>query len=164
MMQVYKYCQENGIPLEGHITFAKPQSTGDSLTPWMILHTLGHALFANFQPKEAMIQELLRVVRLYSMERRVEVNASMIMRFFSELFKFKSISNPINKDKATVDTEELVYELVAEYLWHGQIRTNPQAEYYERYRLGDVAKNLEKIIHNQLQASVGKVIVDYFTE
>lgn len=38
------YIKSNGIKKENHITFAKNASTGHLLIPWMILHTLGHAL------------------------------------------------------------------------------------------------------------------------
>jgi hypothetical protein len=42
--KINNYIRSNNITLENHITYVKNGSSGDPLTPWMILHTLGHAV------------------------------------------------------------------------------------------------------------------------
>lgn len=163
---VNKYIKLNNIKIDNHITFVKNASTGHLLKPWMIFHTLGHAL-SDFVGGEFMM-EMHRVFRRivsnidkYELQKLRDKNFIMptyagnafsITRAII-VFDFKSI-----RDESINDSAELRHELVAEYLWNGKIRINKAFE--DSKEIVEEVKNLEFVLSNMLQKCVGKIIYD----
>lgn len=158
--QALDYCKKENIPLEGHITFAKSSSSGDPLTPWNILHTLGHAL-TDFDTElfEEILTILMSLKILFFHKNKIN-----FLSFYTSLFQFKSA-----KSNNLLDFYELVNELIAEYLWHGFIRfkvpenlkypepvQNPEEEIKKSFL------NIEHYINQLLEKAVGKIIIDMF--
>lgn len=142
---IIDYMKENNIPLENHITFATNSSTGHPATCWMLLHKFGHALFDDVS------------YHIYGKEIKSAINRIGRSRV-TNIFKFKSARNS-NFNSAVNDTDELVFELVAEYLWHGRIRfddTDPELRSFVQL----AETNIEKALSN----AVGKIILDFFYE
>ncbi len=153
---VQRYCLEQGIVLPGHITFAKNSSSGDPLSPWMILHTVGHAL-GNFDKQLfSSINNILTNLYLEQGFGRSARFTTKVSAYMCQFFQFKSA-----KKEAVLGLEELIYDLVAEYLWHGFIRWKlPEGIYIKNF--GESVKEIEQIIHNSLGSAVGQIIVDFF--
>ena len=151
-------CQKEGYPLEGHITFVKGSSTGDTLTAWMLLHNIGHAILDNHP-------EIMKALKAYvyqlemSLVNRVGLDSDMRLNTLSRLFKFRSARIRLEKpgNKASVlDEEELIHELMAEYLWHGKIRLNESTP-----RILQIINFIQIMLHSSLEQSVGTIVVDY---
>lgn len=145
---VYKWLMANNIPIAGRITYAKNGSSGDPMTPWMMLHTMGHAIVGR---DETWIIQMLK---------NLNPDGKSTV-FLKSHLKFKSVENMNNvnvKSKLGHNLwSELVYELFAEYMWNGTIRLKQNDK--------DVFETMEKIkaiFKNCLERSVGKIIVDHF--
>jgi hypothetical protein len=175
LRQLEYFMADENIPRMGHITFAKTGSSGDLMTPWMILHTLGHALI---KTKTQAIQQIASLLESLFI---LPVQGSMMrVPHLSSFFRFKSAvvahSHLPEKDRATPGPkiknkfemlstyEELVHELVAEYLWHGgKIRLNLQdMQPQQAQKAAAAVMEIEGIIKGLLQASVGEVITDFY--
>lgn len=140
--EVEDFIAQNDIPTKGHITFVKNGSSGDVLTPWMILHTFGHALFSMKTPQMKSIQaaltkELSSLLsdqltsygqKLNPRDPQVEIHLrQMQLELVRRLLQFKSAKRA--EGRLSVGTlGELIHELVAEYLWNGRIRIKPDLE------------------------------------
>ena len=164
------YCNKNNIPLEGHITFAKKQSTGDVMSPWMILHTMGHALLENTNEFIAMnntLTEFARDIRYYD---KTSLIPNEKVESLSRLFMFASARNKVYEletgrphKKSIADFDELIYDLVAEYLWHGgRIRVNQQTAIKLQidHKINNFIQSIQNIISGALHKNVGNIIVD----
>lgn len=184
---VEKYCQENNIPIQGHITFAKNKSTGDPMKPWMILHTIGHALTEEYPRTQSEMGVILKDVAMrhatsHGYGYSVRDDKLTQMEVMARIFKFGSAQRIIDqKTRKTQirDFGELVHELFAEFLWHGKIRyqmpeedlRKPRGEndfksniHLAPWKGGDVAediKHLEYYIKDLLDESVGKILIDF---
>jgi hypothetical protein len=112
------YLKSNGIDVQNSITFIQVGSSGHILTPWMILHRIGHAIGGAYNPKGTggyehqfyeypVLQEIRNIIGRYVTGKSLN------------FFKFKSAVN-----KNIDSDEEFVHELIAEYLWYGEIRSN----------------------------------------
>jgi len=145
-----RYCLRNSIPLDGHITFVKNSSTGDPLSAWMILHTLGHAL-GDFDSN--MVGRIRSIFSKMDAANRITSSTpDDVIANLAKVFKFRSLAN-----KKVTSLEELVYELVAEYLWHGQIRAN-----LVNFQVFSSVRAIEETIHEALSHAVGNIIIDLF--
>lgn len=185
--EVEQFIKEKNIPTEGHITYVKNSTTGHALTPWMLLHTIGHAVFNQEQhiykqAKEVMHSLYIDHVKSHNFLRSSEASLFQYdtpVSFLKRLFLFKSAQNAEkgHEDRSLVDFSELIYELVAEYLWHGgKIRwqmpeeipnANPHDVNSANVKMSEemVARHirtLESEIDRALTACVGKVIYDYY--
>jgi hypothetical protein len=123
--------QGMNIP-KSDIVFVKTGPSGDVLTPWMILHTVGHALFAKAGETER--EEFEDYIGSF-VDENFHANMGQIVGFLESppgiypgiincLFNFRSarIASPVANDSGLGPVEsinELLYELVASYLWHG---------------------------------------------
>jgi hypothetical protein len=151
---VEKYITDNNIPMQGRITFAKNSSTGHLLTPWMTIHTMGHALLSN-RYKEIW-------THFYdSMQSWAGDDIIYTYDLARDLFMFQSAQKRNLRDTSGYSQSELVYELFAEYLWNGgKIRLNKNSIYYP------AATHDIKIIYDffeeELNAAVGQIVVDFF--
>jgi hypothetical protein len=195
IQQVSDYIKQNNIQTQGHITFAKNGSTGHPMTPWMILHTIGHAIFEK-QYNEVILDDLSSVLdrlivsgsdwRLYDKIAPFPDESGGAWRGSSrqgfeniiKIFKFKSARTD-RKDWKVTGKRELLFELTAEYIWHGgkiryEMPSNAKfvdsAEGYafgeentKRY-IGRTIKYLEQQIDQALSNCVGDIIYDYFSE
>lgn len=163
---VEKYIKLNKIPIADHITFVKNTSTGHILTPWMILHNIGHALSETIgrdfdTEMDRALRKITMALKKYEISPEAR-NQNFISPTYGlvaggyispavVVFNFKSV-----KDENIIDTEELRHELVAEYLWNGSIRPNPiwlNAENVIRE-----IKDLGLVIESMLQRCVGQII------
>lgn len=152
------YCTQNKIPLENHITYVKISSSGDPLTPWMIFHTLGHALIGGTEDysggptdTSTTIKQLLTRIEELNPVKTVEIDTFPTI---SKVFKFSSAVN----NKIT-NLWEFIYELVAEYLWHGKIRYNAPQGFYQPALQSNVTQ-IGQAINYALSKVVGKIIID----
>ena len=156
LKEVEQFIAENGIQIANHITFVKNSSTGDPLTVWILTHTIGHALIK--PPTREKMTEILKSVA--TMPDKFD-----IIQFWSQIFKFKSIqkqpSGTVEKIKpfaGVSSIEELIYELVAEFLWNGGIRANTS----NNPKVSQAVANLERMIQGALDFAEGKIITDFF--
>lgn len=129
---------EKKLSTHDAITFIKTSSTGDPLTPWMILHCFGHSLCEENDCSgiKTFLEEL--TLELGSFAKTLSI------------FKFRSASK-----SNLQNMDEFVYEIIAEYLWHGFIRNNTNDPIIK-----EEIKTLEKTILSMLQKSVGKILID----
>lgn len=143
--RIYEYMKENNLKIENHITFVKNATSGHLLTPWMILHTLGHAVTDHaYNFGSELVNAIKEKIRSWN---ELEVGS------LKNIFQFASIQ------KGVVDsTDELLHELIAEYLWNGKIRINPNAN----NMVIEYVKNLEDEIEKLLSSCVGSIIYDTF--
>lgn len=160
-VNVKQYCQENNIPIEGRITFAKNSSTGGLMTSWMILHTLGHALVEHHRDMGLYIRNYINEIA--GMDGVITITDKDTIRYVAKYLKFKSArksndyfagNNEVKTTNRLSDIGELVNELIAEYLWHGYIRHDP--------KITTQIKTIESIINQYLNKSVGTIIMDYY--
>lgn len=150
LAHVMDYMKKENIPLENHITFAKNGSTGEPLTAWMIPHTIGHAI--SFYNKSIFIK-ILRIIEDICEKRFSNYKTAVLpINLAASLFKFRSArvtaAGKVAK-QTLLNFEELICDLVAEYLTYGKIRA-------------DVPVNqIEELIHGVLSDCVGKIITDF---
>lgn len=123
---------EMGIP-RSDIVFVKTGPSGDILTPWMVLHTIGHAITDSPHAK-----------RFYNEWAKIWLNLAtnfdvMKPSVISCLFNFRSarIANDpkINTSfKPATDIGEIRNELFASYLWNGGKVKRPTVECIEKLK------------------------------
>jgi len=118
---------QNQIPKEGRITFAKNGSSGDAMTPWMILHTMGHALLGYGLHREDAYNRIRDELRNLCKQLIAQEfpEDSREVTVIGKYLKFKSVTNINNNNvKAKLGTSiaEFIYELFAEFMWNGKIR------------------------------------------
>lgn len=142
--QVSAYMRDNKLQKSNHITFVKNATSGHLLTPWMILHTLGHTVtdhIYNFSSEP-----------ITAVKEKIRSWNNLGVGSLRNIFQFASIQ------KGVVDsTEELLHELIAEYLWNGRIRVNSNSSSIIEY-----VKDLEDDVEKLLSSCVGEIIYDTF--
>jgi len=139
---VDKYIKSQGIVTQNHITFVKNGTSGHVLTPWMILHTLGHAV-VDYIGEDTKIVELVRAI-MYQLDK-------------ASIFHFKSAK----ESEIYNNTNELVHELIAEFLWHGgRIRINPVFANNEDIKTK--VATIESRIKTTLDYCVGQIVYDFY--
>lgn len=165
--QVGEFIETNNIRTEGHITFVKNGTSGHVMTPWMILHTLGHAAFA-----QAALERNIRLVFMKILNELADAlcgneeprNPARMpphkcLTMLGDALMFRSVQRD-SEDPAYNNDEELFHELVAEFLWNG-----------DRIRVGGprsggvvpaIVRKLEDAVREVLDSCVGHVIFDYF--
>jgi hypothetical protein len=177
------------------IVFVKTGPSGDVLTPWMTLHVIGHALLSDKGMRDEMLDQLDRFFAInyppYGGEKKHRYMASG-MQTMSCLFNFRSARIMGTKKKSNVfqplnTDNELLYELVASYLWNGGHIARPTEPcikfmYYKKQlaaknlnldekwvkTLEEFKESIEKMfakwddtIRNELEKSRGKVLIDF---
>lgn len=149
---VKSYLKESNIDWANSITFVKNASSGHVLTPWMILHTLGHALFnlLGSYHKNAIKDSLDKI---YNIIQYKEIGKNEFYWPWGVVFEFKSA-----KASSIDDSDELVHELVAEYLWNNKIRVNTEVANIKE--INDEIKIIEKNIIDVLENCVGSIVYD----
>ena len=150
--KVEKYMKDNGLQKEGHITFVKNSSSGEYLTPWMILHTLGHAIT---DVNDELTPNILRCLSSVGFGR-IEASGAPLdfsdTDKISDLLVFKSVREPSLYSPISIG--EVIHDLVAEFLWHGRIRTKKESQ-------RPIAQCLEGSLNVALSRSVGRIIYDW---
>lgn len=132
LMDIKKYFFDK-IPKED-IVFLKKSSQGDLLTPWMILHNMGHAVFemGNSSSKDAIYKTIFNLVNSLTFNGKpfttgipivdennddeAQVDDSVKFKphkILPLLFNFASAKSTVQ------DTDELVYEVFVSYLYGG---------------------------------------------
>lgn len=146
------YLKENNIGWVNSITFVKNASSGHVLTPWMILHTLGHALFnlLGSYHKNAIKDSLDKI---YNIIQDKGIGKNEFYWPWGVVFDFKSA-----KASSIDDADELVHELVAEYLWNNKIRVNAMVASIKE--INNEIKIIEKNIIEVLESCVGSIVYD----
>lgn len=165
--QVGEFIEENNIRTEGHITFVKNGTSGHVMTPWMILHTLGHAAFAHAANERNIRLVFMRIINeladaLCGNEEPgnpATMPSHKCLTMFGDALMFRSVQKD-SDDPSYDNDEELFHELVAEFLWNG-----------DRIRVGGprsggmvpaIVRKLEDAVRGVLDSCVGHVIFDYF--
>lgn len=162
--EVEEFMREEGIVREGHITFAKNGTSGHVLTPWMILHTLGHAVSDHADKRgirhyEAMMKVLSRLPDgdsgpVNPMGRDGDERTNL-----GHVLMFRSVQGDMRGDSHASYTE-LVHEIVAEYLWNGgEIRIRPPYDMDEA--VYEAVSSVERIVEEILDSCVGDVVYDH---
>jgi len=156
--QIQQYLHKNKIDRTDSIVFAKNASSGHLLSPWMILHTLGHALLTSPHIGIQATWDLSKVLHQIRIAAADKEDIPLNQEDLKNIFSFKSLTY----DKFPLSNSELEFELVAEYLWNGKIRVNPQVSSFKNSRqiVSDI-KRLESIIKSCLDRCVGKIIFDF---
>jgi len=168
------YIHRNNLDMDNSITFVKNGSSGDSLTPWMILHCIGHAAFDFAHKKDKMsIYDSINLIlkkflmidnseedeedrKAYHSNSGVREHAPDLLSVASEAFVFSSI-----RQKKVDDEHELLYELMAEYLWNGSIRINrAYANGGNRSEILTYLAQLNASYDAILKRCVGSIILD----
>lgn len=168
--QVQEYIAKNRIETEGHITFVKNGTSGHVLTPWMILHTLGHAVGDHIARRRLPTPPIFSLINQIAHELdpgctdRVDLlpheRQEECLEAASRVFMFRSAS--LGSRQGSMHTsDESFHELVAEYLWNGhRIRVRPP--YNENPRIMSVVADMEEKVRDALDMCVGQVIYDYY--
>jgi hypothetical protein len=164
--QVKDFMADNGIQGEGHITFVKNGTSGHVLTPWMILHTLGHALTEHADHRSAA-KFRIREMAIHIMSLVSETDCKSLgnrsprcLEALGKVLAFKSASR--RDDHSTAgNLSELVHELVAEFLWNGdRIRIKPP--YDKDQEVAGLVRDIEGEVRTLLDNCVGKIVYDYY--
>lgn len=149
---VMSLAKKGEIELDDHITFIKTSSTGEPLTAWMILHNIGHAILDAMSIGGDMMVKIERLLK--GITKNDTDDERGVVKDLASNFKFRSarttMKDPDSKLGIT-NMEEVIFELMAEYLWHGHIR--PQTP-------NPIYKQIEECLHTALRDAVGKIIVD----
>lgn len=186
--KVNNFLHDDEAELEGHITFVKSNTTGDALTPWMLLHTLGHGLFESVEGKQ-YFDQLKQTIHKFALDHwhsyadqlgnddvSTSDAASLLARFLS-FGSARNLERPHSKMQLfTFELDETIFELVAEFLWNGgKIRMKPETlkpgKYYGGYAgrwpvqlgqnyLNELKAQIEQIIKQRLDAAVGQIVYD----
>lgn len=165
--QVGEFIDKNGIQTDGHITFIKNGTSGHVMTPWMILHTLGHAVFAHVGNERNIRLVFMRILNELAdavcgneepgNPARMPNRKCLVM--LGDTLMFRSVQKDAEYP-AYDDQDELFHELIAEFLWNG-----------DRIRVGGprsggvvpvIVKKFENAVKEALDSCVGHVIFDYF--
>lgn len=155
------------------INFIKTSSSGDALTCWMQLHTLAHALYDVPSKKAELYKNIQIIKKEYDLTQH-EFNSLFTFRSARESKKNYLSPNYVSvKPKYTVeDVDELIHELLVDYLWNNKIRYDVNHPYINN--LPPLTKNKTPLVEplkefialatkniiKVLDASVGKIIVD----
>lgn len=165
--QVGEFIEKNNIRTEGHITFVKNGTSGHVMTPWMILHTLGHAAFAHVANERNIRLVFMKIINELAdalcgneePRNPARMPPHKCLTMLGDALMFKSVQKD-SEDQSYNNDEELFHELVAEFLWNG-----------DRIRVGGprsggmvpaIVKKLEGAVREVLDSCVGHVIFDYF--
>jgi hypothetical protein len=174
------------------IVFVKTGPSGDLLTPWMTLHTIGHAImpeadFANEEPYAIkMLQNFVKnnfKLPQASLEEENRFALFDYPKILSCLLNFRSAriltdkKNHLSFDSISSEPE-LAYELLASYLWNGGKISRPTKEcikklYEQRANSNDTINKFEERIDKmytqidehfktKLDNHKGTVILDLF--
>lgn len=127
------FFEKNKIPRKD-IVFVKNSSQGDLLTPWMILHNMGHAVFEMSETGDdsPLVNEILDTVNNLINNLTFDGKTPFInvyknngdnlsfkpKEILSLLFNFASVKSTV-EDKTVQDQEELAYEIFVSYLYGG---------------------------------------------
>lgn len=124
-----------------HIVFLKKGSSGDLLTPWMILHTMAHAAFqsGNKDSEELIYLRLKRMFVSLSGNNNWNDLDEMIENpndeILSNLFNFASARSSLTSwstgkvaKSRLISGQELVYEIFVSYLYGGGKLKRPAGE------------------------------------
>lgn len=152
--------EQGELQTEGHITFFKTESSGETLTAWMLLHNIGHALLDSNRLKAGKMAKTAIEAKLRRLESQPGLSDKDKGADLAKHFQFRSARMAVtDRDhrSAVAGSQELVFELVAEYLWHGHIRFNPSPQLPN---LAEVVKEIEQLIHRILGIAVGQVLYD----
>ena len=151
-----------------HIVFIKRGSSGDLLTPWMILHTMAHAAFqsGNKDSEELIYLRLKRMFVSLSANNHWNDLDEMIENpndeILSNLFNFasaRSSSTSWSTGKVAksriISGQELVYEIFVSYLYGGGKLKRPAGE-----KLSKLTKLISQKYDNDYDESYISRLVD----
>lgn len=161
------FFDKDKIPKD-HIVFIKKGSSGDLLTPWMILHTMAHAAFqsGNKDSEELIYLRLKRMFVSLSANNHWNDLDEMIENpndeILSNLFNFasaRSSSTSWSTGKVAksriISGQELVYEIFVSYLYGGGKLKRPAGE-----KLSKLTKLISQKYDNDYDESYISRLVD----
>jgi hypothetical protein len=162
-----KFIKEQGIQTQGYITFIKNGTSGHLMTPWMILHTIGHAATTFTEiSMEGQVKDAMIGISAYILEKEGKTDEIKNLygpflgwrTMLKEFLMFQSAKDITN---GGIVPAELVNELVAEFLWHGgKIRIAPKYrdDPFVNHKIDSIRARIEEM----LDLCVGQVIYDHY--
>lgn len=166
--QVEQFMWDNRIETEGRITFVKNGTSGHIMTPWMILHTLGHAVAAQDSGIEARIWEAVDKIRgaidssfakFPHLDRPGSSEWAKSRRnALGSVFAFRSASAEGDHGSAN-HLSEFGHELIAEFLWSGD-KIRIRQPHLSNPEIVAQVRAIEGHIKELLDKCVGKIIYD----
>ncbi len=178
---IHDYVSKHNIVLQNHITFAKNSSTGHPISPWMVAHTIGHAVFnTNSQAKDQITEVITPIINDDDIR-----NLHLLTNLLPFTSAVATSAGRMKSDRAIVILDELIYEMMAYYLISGDFKFKPN-KYYDamlyphlkmeriRDKIVDSNKPLEvvfketeqkikSLLEKALDNCVGKVIIDHYS-
>ena len=163
------FFDKNKIPKDD-IVFIKRGSSGDLLTPWMILHTMAHAAFQSEQygkvSEEIIYSRLQRMFVSLSGDNNWHDLDEMIKNpddeILSNLFNFASARSSLTfwgtgkvAKSRLLNAQELVYEIFVSYLYGGGKLKRPTGE-----KLGKLTKLISEKYDNDYDKNYISRLVD----
>ncbi len=148
------------VPTPGVITFVKlGNAGGDTLTPHMILHTLGHALVGyNVLPTAERLYNLFE-----SLGHPIHDADDLIMPVSKLLHMRAAKLTILNKNRGFPTFEELLNEVTGVYVKNGRIKIAPN-EYCDYQITPEQCDYVKKVFETScrgfLDRAVGRVIYD----
>lgn len=140
---VRQYIDENvKFQSDNHLILSKNMSTGDPLTPWMILHCIGHA----FSRSDSDVFDTYVDMIDFLWSKKLTVDE------MKEVLQYKTWRDH------DVPMHELCNDLYAEFLWHDKIRVNPKYETLIRNYIGKIEYFIMRHLDN------GFIICDFNAE
>ena len=147
------YMREHGLSRDGHITFVKNRSSGDGVSKWILFHNVGHALFdkpsgtweENAVHKDGIMRVLYDIFAAHkeSHGEEPEGNRFHVMQVASRYFPHKSgesshrwkVDGRDERSRMAISKRgisslnEMVYELVSQYIMTGKVRLTNDARF-----------------------------------
>lgn len=162
LLEVEEFMRQNNIQQQGHITFAKNSTSGIPTTPWIMLHTMGHAIMKNNNEIYDKSIEILKAIPYTPANPNLGGSSHERISNIASGLKFQSAKN-LNRDvnsEYKLDRgsfEELLYELFAEWLWHGR-RIRHSGNQTTQAALDGIAQYFQRALDN----AVGTIIIDLY--
>lgn len=169
-------CSRNNLNPTRTIIYIKYKSSGDVVTPWMLMHTLSHAIhekIPQYYPK--MLSEFQDLIRKFFQKaeggvRIPDLNlfrSTLVMDFLKGIFQFRSATRNVSRYttyrppfSAATSPEELFLDMLPEYLWHkGRIRRPSNESLFEL-----IEKNVELTsdrVAKELTETLSELVDDY---
>lgn len=162
--QVESFIKKNGIQKEGHITFVKSATSGHVMTPWMVLHTIGHAVAGEASRHDTYAKIRKASAKIMSHVSDSDCSGPIVVggecqKALAKVLAFASVS--ATKSNTAVNNQEFVHEIIAEYLWSGgSIRV--KAPYDNDTEVMSQIGIMEEEVRGMLDRCVGRVVYNYY--
>lgn len=175
-----KIMQRLGMETDGHITYLKVQSSGDTLDADMLMHTAGHAVL-DFEVNKPIFKKILKIVNTISIDSMstdtppadddMVVSASKFLHFNAAKNLIMSKSPDVSerrreayKTRALADMHEVVYEMMGIFAKRDRVKFSPNQFHPDpdawRERAASAEAEINALLRQALDNCVGQIIED----